>query len=486
MPLIVNPREVSEMIKFGTGGWRGIIAEEFTFENVRIFSQAISDDVIAKKEESLGVVIGYDNRFMSENFAKASAKVFAANNIPVYFFDTSVPTPMVNFALRKLGASCSLTFTASHNPAIYNGIKYSLRGGLPASKEETTRLENIMNSLNPADVKQISWEKAINKGLVKIFDCQSGYIDFVESQIDMEAIKNARLKVLYDPMYGTGITSVGTLLVDGRCNLEIIHNHRNPLFGGRVPAPNEETLWRIKYMMKEQGYDVAFATDGDADRLAIVDDEAKYLHPNEILSLLYHYMLKDKRMRGGVVRNLCTTHLLDRIAEDFGQKVYETPVGFKYIADKMVNTDALIGGESSGGIAIRGHLLEKDGILATGLVLEMMARRKEKLSNMRKQLRRCYGKFYFVEKNFRFAIEDKQGLTKKINELEGKDLGIKVDNVNHMDGIKLEFCDGSWLNIRFSGTEPLLRLMLESNDRRKANSIFESVIEEITKEFRLY
>ncbi len=473
------------MIHFGTGGWRGIIAEDFNFENVRVFSQVIADEVNLNRGKDLGVVIGYDNRFMSEDFAKASAEVFAGNGIIVYIFDTSVPTPMVNFALKKLHGSCSLTFTASHNPAVYNGIKYTLKGGMPAQIEVTERLESKMNSFDAKKVKKISYGEAVKNNMIKIFNCQDEYISFIENQIDMESIRKKRLKVLYDPMYGTGITSVGTLLVDLRCNLEIIHNQRNPLFGGRVPAPNEETLWRIRYMVKEKGFDAAFATDGDADRLAIVDDESHYLHPNMILALLYNYLLEDKGLKGGVVRNLCTTHMVDRIAKAHGENVYETPVGFKYIADSLVKTDAIIGGESSGGIAVRGHLLEKDGILATGMVLEMMAKKGEKLSTLVRNLENKYGKLYFLEKNFTFNQLEKEAIKDAVKNLKSEDFGSEIVSSSNLDGIKFKFRNDTWISIRFSGTEPVIRFMAEGESDEVVSEIFNSAVKSISKKFKL-
>ena len=451
------------MIKFGTGGWRGIIAEQFTFENVRLFAQGVAEDIIEKSETSLGVVIGYDNRFMSEDFARSAACVLAANNITVYMLDKAVPTPMVTFTTRELGTSCGITFTASHNPANYNGIKYTCKGGLPATVEVTTHLEKKINSLSPKEVKNILWEQALQQEKVKIINMQNEYIEDIEQSLDIEVIRKRKMDVLYDPMFGTGVTCMGMLLIDSRCNLKIIHSHRDPLFGGRVPAPNKESLWRLHHMVKEGNYDVAFATDGDADRLAVIDDEGEFLHPNEIISLLYYYFLEFKGYRGGVVRNVCTTHLLDRIAQEYGMKAYEVPVGFKYIGEKLITTDAIIGGESSGGIAIRNHLLEKDGILSAGLVLEMIAAQGKKLSEIIKEMKDRFGYLTFTEKNYKFLPEEKSNIMEFVHTLKPDSINhLKVTKINPLDGVKYTLEDDSWISIRFSGTEPYLRIMMES------------------------
>ncbi|WP_176758819.1 phosphoglucomutase/phosphomannomutase family protein [Alkaliphilus peptidifermentans] len=470
------------MIKFGTGGWRGIIAEEFTFENVRLFAQAVAEDILEKDEESLGIVIGYDNRFMSENFAQSAGCVFAANGITVYMLHKPVPTPLVTFTTRELNTSCGLTFTASHNPAIYNGVKYTCKGGLPATVEFTSHLEDKINGLSVEQVKSISWEQAIKQNNIKIINMQHEYISDIESCLDLNLIKEKRMNVLYDPMYGTGVTCMEMLLVDSRCNLKTIHSQRDPLFGGRVPAPNRESLWRLRHMMKEGKYDVAFATDGDADRLAVIDDRGDFLHPNEIIGLLYYYFLEVKGYMGGVARNVCTTHLLDSIAKEYGYRVYETPVGFKYIGEQLLTTDAIIGGESSGGIAIRNHLLEKDGILAAGLMLEMIAIKKKKLSEIIREMKERFGYFYFSEKNYRFLPKEKNKILEYVNCLVPNEItGREVVNVNKLDGVKYCLQDNSWISIRFSGTEPYLRVMAESSTEIQTAQMIQWLEQQIKK-----
>jgi phosphomannomutase len=332
------------MIKFGTGGWRDIIGENFTFDNVRKFSQGVSNQIIRAGKQEQGVIIGYDNRFMAEEFAKASVEVFAGNNIPVVLLTPSVPTPLVNFVTKKEEAAAGLTFTASHNPHIYNGIKYVREGGLPATEDITSELENVINNIDISEVSKLSYKKAIAQNLVDRRNYTNMFIEFIESQINMDLIKQSSINVLYDPMYGTGVDSILTLLVDTRSNVKIIHDKADPLFGGRVPAPTESTLWRLMGMMQEGDYDIGIATDGDGDRIAVIDEEGNYVDANEILTILYYYFMEYKNVQGNVVRNISTTHLLDEIARHYGYECVEKPVGFKHIAEGMLQTNAIIGG----------------------------------------------------------------------------------------------------------------------------------------------
>ncbi|WP_042143651.1 phosphoglucomutase/phosphomannomutase family protein [Paucisalibacillus sp. EB02] len=466
------------MIRFGTGGWRDVIGENFTFDNVRKFSQGIANQVLQNRKQSQrSIVIGYDNRFMAEEFAKASAEVFAANNIRVILLTPSVPTPLVNFVTIEENAAAGLTFTASHNPYIYNGIKYVREGGLPATEDITSELERAINVIQIDEVKRVNYNRALENNLVLRKNYTNEFITFIESQINMELIKQANISVLYDPMFGTGVNSLLTLLVDSRTKVKIIHDKADPLFGGRVPAPTESSLWRLTGMMKEGQYDIGIATDGDGDRIAIIDEKGCYVDANEILTLLYYYLIEYKGIKGNVVRNISTTHLLDDIAEHYGFECIEKPVGFKHIAEGMLQSNAIIGGESSGGITIKGHLLEKDAILSAGILLEMLAHTKKPLSEIRQEINGKFGKRYFKEYNYSYEAEYKEYLKSVISHTPAEEIrqGDLLEYKTY-DGVKWEWADDTWCLVRFSGTEPVLRIMVESPADDKIEEIIQNVL----------
>lgn len=474
------------MIQFGTGGWRDIIGENFTFGNVRIFAQGVARKIISEKKQSQGIVIGFDNRFMSEEYAKAAAEVFAANRIHVLLLAKSVPTPLVTYVTKMQKTAAGMTFTASHNSYIYNGIKFVGEDGTPATVAVTKELEQLINQIKTEEVQRLHYDLAVQEEWIKRVDYHHEFVDFIKEKLDIKILKNAGLNVIYDPMYGTGVTSVLTLLVDIRSNFKMIHDRIDPLFGGRVPAPSKETLWRISSMMREGDFDIGLATDGDADRIAVIDNEGKYIHPNEILSILYYYFLEYKKKIGAVVRNVSTTHLLDAIAAHYGQKCIEKPVGFKYIAEGLLESDAIIGGESSGGITIRDHLLEKDGILSAGLILEMMASTGKTLKEIRQELVDKFGEFHYVEDNMNYMEGKKQRILDFLayNFQPQEIAGQAIKEINQMDGVKLIFENGDWLGIRFSGTEPLIRFMAESAEEQVANELVQQMKEIIIQQLK--
>lgn len=453
------------MIKFGTGGWRDVIGENFTFFNVRRFAQSVSDYIRDRHSQNKECIIGYDHRFMSEECAIAIAEVVAGNGVKAVIMSRAVPTPLVTYATMLRGAAAGLIVTASHNSAIYNGIKFVPEGGKPATLSITTELEKRMNVIQYKDVKRTAYEEAISAGMIARADFYHEYMELIEQQLDMDQLRTSRLRVLYDPMNGTGVTAMNMLLNDARCHYHMIHDNRDPLFGGRTPEPSKATLWRLSAMMQEGDYDIGIATDGDGDRLAIVDSEGEFIHPNEIMTILYYYLMEYRGMRGGVVRNVTTTHLLDRMAAAYGQRCMEKPVGFKHIAEGMQETDALIGGESSGGLTIRGHLLEKDGIMAAGLILEMLAVMKKPLQAIREEIVKAYGKLFFAECSVSLKSEQKDQLQQFLQKYAPSQIHqLSVVHIEKMDGIKFVLEDGSWLSCRLSGTEPLIRIAAESTD----------------------
>ncbi len=466
------------MIQFGTGGWRAIIGDEFTKQNICTLAQAIAIDM---KGDDKGIVIGYDRRFLSDTAAIWAAEVFAANGIKVHFIDRIAPTPLIMFAVKTLGTKYGMAVTASHNPASYNGIKVFTEGGRDADKTYTDKFEEII--AKGVNVLNMPFEKALQSGIVQINQSiYNKYIDSIISMINMDAIKSKNLKILLDPMFGVSKTSLQTVLMTARCEVDIINERHDTLFGGRLTSPSASTLSRLSSMVIEKEYDLGIGTDGDADRIGIIDDKGKFIHPNEILVLLYYYLLKYKGWKGDAVRNIATTNLLDKIAEDHGYKCHEVPVGFKHISSKMEETDALIGGESSGGLTIRGHIKGKDGIFAAALLVEMICVTEQKLSEMLDEIYAKYGKTVMLEYDTRFTEEKKQQLLKllfdekKLPDFSDR-LKFEVDKISYLDGVKIYFKNGGWVIIRFSGTEPLLRVFCEMHNETDAKSVIELVKE---------
>jgi len=460
------------MIKFGTGGWRAFIGEDFTKENVQLLTQALAIHMKNEKCDGNGFVIGYDNRFLSDKAAKWVCEVMAGNGIKVFLVDKSAPTPLIMFTVNSLDTYYGAAVTASHNPADYNGLKIFTRGGRDASEDVTTSLEEIINNITIEDVVLASFDSGIADGLIQIIDPFNEFIDSIISMIDIESIKNSKLKVVLDPMFGVSKTCLQTILLTARCELEIINNRHDTLFGGRLPSPSTHTLHRLKDLVVEKGYDIGIGTDGDADRLGIIDEKGNFIHPNDILSVLYYYLLKYKGWKGGVVRNLATTHLLDKIAEGFGEQCYEVPVGFKNISSKMEEKNALIGGESSGGLTIRGHIKGKDGIFAASLLIELLSVTGKSLSELLEEIHQQYGYFYMTESDYKFSLEVKDQLRTKlfVNKLI-PDFGYEVEKISYEDGVKVYFKNGGWIIARFSGTEPLLRIFSEMENEAMASEI---------------
>ncbi|MGB7760302.1 MAG: NTP transferase domain-containing protein, partial [Bryobacteraceae bacterium] len=379
---LFRPRRQEEqnLVTFGTGGWRAIIGEGFTMHNVRRLSQALANGITRRGEEKRGVIVGYDRRFLSKQAAEASSEVFAGNNIPTILLSEDAPTPLITYATSTRGSAYGLAFTASHNPPEWNGLKVFRGDGSLLLDDETRIIENETNALGPDQVIKVELDLALGAGIVDRHDFTNEYVDAVEKLIDLNAIREAGLNVIVDPMYGVGQLTLGTVLTEARCRVTFIHERHDPLFGGRSPAPNLEALRLLTSQMLDHKYDLGLAMDGDADRIAIVDERGEYISINDVLVLLYWYLHEVRAERGGVVRNLATTHLLDRLAARLGEQCYEVPVGFKHITAAMAEHNALLGGESSGGLTIRGHILGKDGIFASALVVEMLARTGQKIS----------------------------------------------------------------------------------------------------------
>lgn len=457
------------MITFGTGGWRAIIGEDFTKENVQRLTLAIARRMQAEEANRQGFCIGYDRRFLSRQAAEWAAGVMAAEGIHTLLINREAPTPLIMFTVQMYGLCYGIAVTASHNPALYNGIKLFTKGGRDAAAEITAEIQESANPIPKEEIREIRYEQAVRSGMVEEINPQNQYLDAIIRGVNMDVIRARNLRVILDPMYGVSRTSLQTILLTARCDVDVIHERHDTLFGGRLPAPNVETLGALRAAVLESGADIGIATDGDADRIGLIDDTGRFVHPNEILVLLYYYLLKYKHWHGPAVRNLATTHLLDKVAAAFGETLYEVPVGFKHISAAMDEYNALIGGESSGGLTVRGHIHGKDGIYAAALLVEMLASTGQKLSVLTRQMYEEFGYTWMSEYDWPFDEEKKEALSRLL--MEEKKLPTfpeEILSVSYLDGCKVYFREG-WLIARFSGTEPRLRIFCEMPDRVRAD-----------------
>jgi len=455
------------MIEFGTGGWRAIIGDIFTRENLQRLALAIARRMRAEDVADRGFCIGYDRRFLSVQAAEWFCEVMAAEGVHTYIIHREAPTPMIMFTVLFYHLPYGAAITASHNPALYNGVKLFTAGGRDAAEDVTGDVAIAANAIKPEEIRLIPYQQAIHQGLVEEINPQNAYIDSIIRGVNMDAIRSRNLQIVLDPMYGVSRTSLQTILLTARCDVGVIHERHDALFGGRLPAPNVETLGALRAAVLENHADIGIATDGDADRLGIIDDAGQFIHPNEILCLLYEYLLRYKHWHGCAVRNLATTHLLDDIAKAFGEKCYEVPVGFKHISAAMQAHNAVIGGESSGGLTVRGHIHGKDGIYAATLLVEMLSVTGKKLSTLVRELYSTYGRRYMTEYDWPFDADDKARMLALLSGDQLPTFPQKPTGVNDMDGRKILFSNG-WLIARFSGTEPRLRVFCEMPTQAEA------------------
>ena len=462
------------MIKFGTGGWRAIIADEFTKANIRLLTAGLCRLMEQEGLSGAQVCVGYDRRFLSKESAHWAAEVLAGYGFRPFVINRSSPTPLIMYTVKTRNMPYGMAVTASHNPAIYNGIKIFTAGGRDADQTVTGKIEEQIARVNEAEIKSIDYEEALARGIIHEELTTNEYIDSILSMIDTESIKKAHLKIALDPMYGVSQTSLRTILMTCRCDLEVIHDRHDTLFGGKLPAPNAVTLIPLSNFVVDQNCSLGIATDGDADRLGVIDEKGEFVHPNTLLVLLYYYLVKYRDWQGPCVRNNSTTHLLDRVAAGLGQQAYEVPVGFKYISAKMTETDAVIGGESSGGLAVRGHISGKDGIYAAALLVEMLAVTGKSLSQLFQEITGQYGTLVYREADFRMTPARKAELQQLLFEGLMCPAFENVDHISREDGCKVYFQDGSWVICRFSGTEPLLRMAAEAGTGEAAKSYIDA------------
>ena len=387
------------------------------------------------------------------------------------FVNMSCPTPLVMFTVRQMGLPYGAMVTASHNPAVWNGIKLFTAGGRDAAENYTREIQEEANALDEAGIRAVSFEQALAEKRIELVDPRDEYLDSILRQVNTEAIRKRRLRIVLDPMFGVSLTGLQTILYTARCDVDVINDRHDAFFGRHLPAPNPETLVDLQYAVKEHRADVGIATDGDADRLGIIDENGRYVTANETLALLYYYLLEHKGWRGAAVRNIATTHLLDRIAGAYGQECVEVPVGFKYISAGMDEHDALIGGESSGGLTVRGHISGKDGLYAASLLVEMISVTGKKLSQLVSELFSRFGELHSAEYDWPLTQELKDEIFRIImTEKKIPDLGRKVEKISRMDGCKV-YLEGGWVIVRFSGTEPRVRIFAEAETEEAARNL---------------
>ena len=456
-----------DTIKFGTGGWRAIIGNDFICANVRRVAEGIFKLMEEENKTDKPVIIGYDRRFLSESAAKWVAEVLAKNGITVLFMARSAPTPLVMHTVKDQNLYFGIEITASHNPASYNGIKLFVEEGRDAPVETTERLEKIIEEI--CDVEYKEFDAAVKDGNIQFLDNPfNKFLDDIIDLLDMKALRKRGLRVLFDSMHGSGTYPLLVIFHTARCTIDTININKDAYFGGVMPAPSEKSLMSLKTSVLNGKYDLGIAMDGDGDRLGVIDSNGKYINANDTLCLLYYYLVKYKGWKGPVVRNLATTHLLDKIAESFGEKCYEVPVGFKYISSKLDEVDAVLGGESSGGLTVRGHIHGKDSIYAASLFAEMVSVTGKSPSEMIKALHKEFGDFVMIEDDMSFDPAIKENVVKTLLiDKRLPEFSDEIVRVNYEDGCKVYFKDG-FVICRFSGTEPLLRIFAESTSAVRA------------------
>ncbi|MGA8761600.1 MAG: phosphoglucomutase/phosphomannomutase family protein [Candidatus Sulfotelmatobacter sp.] len=454
---------MTTQIKFGTSGWRAIMAEEFTFANVRRAVGGIARYVASQKPRGARVIVGRDPRFLGETFCAMAAEILAAHGITPLMVAEAAPTPAFAYAVIQEKADGVINFTASHNPAEYNGIKFSTPDGCPALPEVTKKIEA---EIAVADSSASSAIDAHGNVTQEPFDPKPMYLKRLQDTVDLNGIRQANLKVAFDPMWGAARGYSDEVLRSAGVQVATIHDRRDVLFGGHAPEPDDHLLEDLRQKMRETGATIGIATDGDADRFGIVDADGTFLQPNYVIALLFDYLVESRGWKNGVAKSVATTNLINAIAKARGVELYETPVGFKYIGELIMQDKIAIGGEESAGLSIRHHVPEKDGVLAGLLCCEMVAKRGKSLGEQLQALCNQVGSYHPRRENFRLTPEVKAKFTEKLR-LEPREFcGRRVSEVVRIDGLKLLFEDGSWVCYRLSGTEPVVRVYSEARSEQ--------------------
>jgi len=454
----------SKPIHFGTDGWRGVVADDFTYENVRAVAQGVAWYV---GDEQRPMVVGHDSRYCAELFAREAAAVLVANGRRVILLDRVAPTPAVSWAIIKHGAAGAMVITASHNSAEFNGIKYKPDFGGSAPPEVVAEIEQRTARAQSEGAASTSFDDAEASGRLELADPISDFLTQIATMVDLERIRGHGLRLLHEAMYGAGAGLLAQALEGGKTTVDQLHCERNPGFGGMHPEPIDRYMPEAMRRMAEGGHDACIANDGDADRVGVIDERGRYVNQLQVMSLLAMYLLEQRGERGDIVRSLTSSTMLDALGERFGVRVHETPVGFKYIGQKMKDTNALFGCEESGGYAFRGHIPERDGILSGVMIAEMIVAYGRPLSAIVEHLEELVGPHSYDRHDIKFPRqgyeERKQDVYRRMREHEPSSFaGSKVVRVRDDDGFKFFLEDGSWVLMRMSGTEPLMRVYAEA------------------------
>ena len=445
-------------IKFGTSGWRAVMAEEFTFANARRAVTGIARYVAGQKPQGARILVGRDPRFLGEAFSDLASQILIQHGITPLVIAQAAPTPAIAFEVIRLRADGAINFTASHNPPEYNGIKFSTPDGAPALPEVTRQIEASVPADGVPPPKAATPMAAAKESI----DVRPAYLARLRDIVDLQAIRKANLKVAFDPLWGAARAYPDRLLSEAGIAVSTVHDTRDVLFGGHAPEPDDHLLHALRENMRESGAHIGISTDGDADRFGILDQDGTFLQPNYVIALLFDYLVESRGWKNGVAKSVATTNLVNALAEQLQVPLYETPVGFKYIGELIKQDKIAIGGEESAGLSIRYHVPEKDGILAGLLCCEMVARRGKSLQQQLRELFGKVGSYFPRRENFRLTPEVKQKFTEKLRAEPQEFFGQKVTQVVRTDGLKLVLADGSWVCYRLSGTEPVVRVYAEA------------------------
>jgi phosphoglucomutase len=454
-------------IKFGTSGWRAVMAEEFTFANVRRAVAGIARYVVSQKPKSAKVIVGRDPRFLGETFCAMAAEILSAHGIAPLVIAEAAPTPAISYAVTQAKADGAINFTASHNPPEYNGIKFSTPDGAPALPEVTHRIEAEIVAADASGEKA----KLANPPESQPLDPRRMYLSRLRELVDLHVIQMAGVRVVFDPLWGAARTYPDALLREAGVDVTSVHDCRDVLFGGHAPEPDDHLLDDLREKMRETKAHIGIATDGDADRFGIVDEDGTFFQPNYIIALLFDYLVESRGWKNGVGKSVATTNLINALAQHHKVELHETPVGFKYIGELIKQDKICIGGEESAGLSIRHHVPEKDGVLAGLMCCEMVARRGKSLGKQLQELFAKVGSFYPQRENFRLTEEVKEKFTKKLASEPREFFGRKVADVVRKDGLKLVFEGGSWVCYRVSGTEPVVRVYSEASNSSELSKL---------------
>jgi phosphomannomutase len=474
---------VTVEIKFGTDGWRGIIADDFTYESVRIATQGIAQYLVSRPNPS--AIVGYDTRFASDLFAREVGQVLAANGVKVHLIDAPAPTQVSTYAILDRRTAGGLVITASHNPYYFSGLKYKPEYAGSASPEVTTRLEEeIQRVQRGGRVRQVRYDDAVRDGRIQVFDPKPAYIAQVNRLVDLGRVKAAGLRILHEPMYGASQGYVRALLDGGKTTVEEIHQERNPGFGGMHPEPIAQYMPEALARMRSGRFDLGIANDGDADRVGIIDEKGRFVNQLQVMALLMMYLVEKRGMKGDVVRSLTSTSMVDELGKRFGITVHEMPVGFKYLGPKMQEVNGLLGGEESGGFAFRGHIPERDGVLSGMMFAAMIVDYGQPLSKILEHLTELVGPHFYARHDLHLERDEYPARRAEIygrlqQEPPTELAGNRIVRSRTDDGFKYYLEDGSWVLIRFSGTEPLIRVYSEAPSKERVDQLLAALEERL-------